>query len=199
MKATDVLVEEHHVIVRMLKCLTAAVAQIKDGGTFDGANIRQMIEFFRGFADRCRHGKEEAHLFPMLRERGVGCAPGSISILLGEHDEGRRHVRGMDETLEAAERGDTKARAGFLEHAEKYVQLLTEHIHKEDECLFPAANGVLSADDQQVLVAAFEQVEHEEMGEGTHEQLHTLADRLCQRWGVPIPAAAAGPHSCGHS
>ena len=95
MNASDVLINEHCVIKRILGCLTAATNQAKAGEKLDGDSFRRMVEFFQQFADRCHHGKEEARLFPLLRQRGVGCGPGSISILLDEHEQGRAHVRAM--------------------------------------------------------------------------------------------------------
>jgi hemerythrin-like domain-containing protein len=198
MKATEVMREEHRVIERVLQCLTAATDQAEDGGTLDGASARKMIDFLRGFADRCHHGKEEAKFFPLARQRGVGCAPGNIDILLDEHEQGRRHVRAMDESLAAAEKGDGQGKARFCQNARAYVRLLTEHIRKEDDCLFPTADMLLTEEDQHTLVRAFEQVEREEMGEGAHERLHALADELCVKWQVPIPAGSAHHGCCGH-
>ena len=56
MKATDVMREEHRVIKRVLLCLTAAADPAEKGDMLDAESIRKMIEFFRGFADRCHHG-----------------------------------------------------------------------------------------------------------------------------------------------
>ena len=199
MNASDVLMKEHRVIKRILKCLTAATNQAKTGEKLDGVDFRRMVEFFQQFADRCHHGKEEARLFPLLRERGVGCGPGSISILLDEHEQGREHVRAMAENIRTAERGDAAALNRLCKHAEQYVRLLTEHIRKEDDCLFPTANAVLSASDQQALIAGFDEVERHEMGAGVHERLHALADELCEKWHVPIPPRSVHHGCCGHA
>ena len=198
MKATDVMREEHRVIKRVLLCLTAAADPAEKGDMLDAESIRKMIEFFRGFADRCHHSKEEAQFFPLARQRGVGCAPGNIDILLAEHEQGRSHVRAMAESLIAAEKGDSQAKVRFCQNARQYVGLLTEHIRKEDDCLFPTADKALTATDQEALVRAFEQIEREEMGKGAHERLHVLADELCVKWQVPIPAESAHHGCCGH-
>ena len=81
MKATDILQEEHRVILRVLQCLSAAADRAEKEGGLDVESIPKMLEFFRGFADRCHHGKEEAHFFPVARQRGVGCAPASLDSL----------------------------------------------------------------------------------------------------------------------
>lgn len=198
MKATDIMREEHRVIKRVLRCLTTATDQVEKGGTLDGESAKKMIDFLRGFADRCHHGKEEAQFFPLARQRGVGCAPGNIDILLVEHEQGRSHVRAMDDSLAAAEKGDRQAQARFCQNARQYVELLAEHIRKEDDCLFPTADMALTEADQQALVREFEQIEREEMGEGEHERLHALADELCVRWQVPLPAESAHHGCCGH-
>jgi len=198
MKATDVMKEEHRVIKLVLQCLSRVTAQVEKGGTLDRDSAGKMIEFFREFADRCHHGKEEAQFFPLARQRGVGCAPGNIDVLLAEHEEGRSHIRAMDESLAVAEKGDSQAQNRFCQHARQYVGLLTEHIRKEDDCLFPTADMLLTEEDQRALVSAFAQVEHEEMGEGVHERLHALADELCGKWQVPIPSASSHPGCCGH-
>ena len=198
MKATDTMRAEHAVIKRVLQCLTKALDQVAHGGTLDGASAAKMIEFFREFADRCHHGKEEAHFFPLARQRGVGCVFGSIDSLLAEYEQGRSHVRAMDEHLAGAAPGDRQAQTRFCEHARQYVALLAEHIHKEDDCLFSEADLALSDADQEVLVGAFERVEQEEMGAGTHARFHALADELCTQWQVPIPHKVTRGGGCGH-
>ena len=198
MKATDIMREEHRVIQRVLQCLTAATDRAEKDGTLYGDSIRKMIAFLGEFADRCHHGKEEARFFPIARRRGVTCLPGNIDILLAEHEQGRAHLRAMDENLSAAEKDDAEAKTRFCREARRYVRLLTEHIGKEDNCLFPTADRALTAADQEALVRAFEQMEREEMGEGAHERLHALADELCSRWQVTVPAESGHSGCCRH-
>jgi hemerythrin-like domain-containing protein len=56
--------------------------------------------------------------------------------------------------------------------------LLTEHILKEDDILFPLADRLLSREESEALAAAFEKYEAEEMGSGVHEMYHALAHEL---------------------
>jgi hemerythrin-like domain-containing protein len=199
MKATDAMMEEHRVILRVLRCLSAAADQAEKEPGLDVESIQKMLEFFSGFADRCHHAKEEAHFFPVARLRGVGCPPASIDSLLAEHQEGRGHIRVMDENLSAASGGDRQAKARFLLHARQYMQLLTDHIGKEDHCLFPTADTMLSTADQEALVKKFQELEQQEMGVGTHERFHALADELCAKWHVPIPQNSTHESGCSHS
>ncbi len=196
MSATDTLKEEHRLILRVLQCLSAAADQAENEPGLDVESIRKMLEFFRGFADGCHHEKEEAHFFPLARKRGVGCPPASIDSLLAEHQEGRDHIRIMAENLSAAGSGDREAKARFLQHARQYVQLLKDHIGKEYHCLFPTADTMLSTADQGALLKAFEELEQQERGAGTHERFHALADELCARWQVPIPQPSTHQSGC---
>ncbi|HQH27352.1 MAG TPA: hemerythrin domain-containing protein [Oligoflexia bacterium] len=196
MRATDILKEEHQVILRVLHCLAAAAKDAERTKKLDTDSIRKSLEFFRGFADACHHGKEEAQLFPVLGINNVSCTPATRHILLAEHEEGRGYVRAMAENLEKYEMGDTTALPRITTLATRYIEHLTQHIHKEDECLFPMADSRLSAAEQEDLLKAFEKVEREEMGAGTHERYLAIANDLCKRWNVE-PVASA--HSCcGH-
>jgi hemerythrin-like domain-containing protein len=198
MKATDILREEHQVILRVLDCLAAMVECAEQRNELDTENIHKAIEFFRGFADACHHGKEEAQLFPVLGINNVSCPPGTQHILLAEHEEGRGYVRAMSEQLDAYEKGDLSANDRICMLAHRYIEHLTQHIHKEDNCLFPNADAELSATDQHNLLRAFEEVEQQEMGVGTHEKYLGIADELCKRWKIQLPAKPAHSCCCSH-
>ena len=106
--------------------------------------------------------------------------------MIYEHEQGRKFVRGMDESIEAAANGDAAAQKEFIRNAREYIDLLREHIQKEDHCLFAMANNAFNEQDQQALLAAFEKVEAEEIGEGVHEKYLKIADDLAERYGVPL-------------
>ena len=104
----------------------------------------------------------------------------------------------MADAVEAAAAGKGEVVARFIEHAQGYIGLLREHIEKEDHCLFAMANQVLSEGDQQRLLAAFEHVEHEHMGLGTHEKYLHIADALADRFGVKQTVSSSGAACCCH-
>jgi hemerythrin-like domain-containing protein len=200
MKPTEILSNEHRVIEQVLACLERIVEQSQEEGSLDEQSARDAIAFFRNFADRCHHGKEETHLFPALELQGFPRDSGPIGVMLHEHQQGRDHVRGMDANIEAAA-GSPAALRQFIDHAEGYLTLLREHIYKEDHVLFPLADRTLSEEDQQGLLAAFQKVEAEEMGVGTHEKFLHVAQELADRYGVPAAPATPPGHlhcGCGH-
>jgi hemerythrin-like domain-containing protein len=190
MKVTDILMDEHRVIEQVLNCLEKLADRCEAGEKLDSTSAREALAFFRNFADRCHHGKEEGHLFPLLEARGLPRAGGPTGVMLHEHEEGRRLIAAMSQAVEK------DAPREFAGHARAYVRLLREHIRKEDHCLFPMAAGILSDTDAELLAQRFEHVEHAEMGEGTHEHYLQLANVLADR--LAVPRAQVTP-ACGHA
>jgi hemerythrin-like domain-containing protein len=175
---TEILKHEHEIILKVLTAAETAAESIERSGELDAEKLSQMLEFFRGFADRCHHGKEEKHLFPALLQRGGAAAQAPVSVMLGEHDQGRSHIKAIAEALPGAAEGEAQAAQAVTRNLRDYVGLLRAHIEKENNILFRIAEEILSASDQESLSEAFARVEAEEMGEGTHEKYHQLAHRL---------------------
>ena len=178
MTATETLKHEHQVILLVLDAAEREAQGIQRTGQVRPERTKEMIEFFRSFADRCHHAKEENLLFVKMEERGMPVQGGPIGVMLLEHNEGRRVVRATAEALPQAERGEAAALASVSDNLAAFAHLLRAHIHKEDHVLYPMADQMLTAQDQKELAAAFDRVEAEEMGEGVHEKYHQLAHRL---------------------
>jgi len=160
------------------------------------ADAEQTMEFFRRFADRCHHGKEEGLLFPALERKGFPREMGPIGVMLYEHDVGRSHVRSMAEALQRIQSGDRQARAAFCQHAQAYIDLLREHIYKEDNILFMMAEQAFSPQDQHHLLEEFQQTEQTAVEAGEHERWVQTANQLADKYGVP-QTAAPPPSCCG--
>ncbi|HTT32921.1 MAG TPA: hemerythrin domain-containing protein [Methylomirabilota bacterium] len=178
MQATEILRQEHDVILKMLDGLdqmnqtllaNAEVAR----GTFDG-----FLEFFRLFADRCHHGKEEDLLFPMLEQRGIPRGGGPIGVMLHEHDHGRELIQEMAAAAAEYEKDRTTGSRRWVRAAQSYSQLLRDHILKENNILFHMAEQLLTSEEQISLAAAFEKTEMEKIGVGTHERLQGQVEEL---------------------
>jgi hemerythrin-like domain-containing protein len=182
---TETLKEEHRAIERMLAVLEIAAGRLSEGERVRPGLFQEAVDFVRNFADKCHHGKEETNLFPRLEERGVPKEGGPIGVMLHEHDLGREHIRAMDGAISAYEGDDKTAARVIVENARGYIELLQQHIRKEEDVLFPMADRILSAEDQRELEQRFEQVEQEVMGPGVHERYHQLLDRMEKEMGLP--------------
>jgi hemerythrin-like domain-containing protein len=197
MRSTEILQSEHRVIEQVLSCLEKMAGKALAEGILDETSARQALDFFQTFADGCHHGKEETCLFPLMEAKGFPRQGGPTGVMLFEHEEGRRHIRAMHAALAAAAAGQDEAVRDFARHAHAYIDLLRQHIFKEEHRLFPMADQVFSAQDQANLVERFAHVEHHDMHEGTHEKYLQLANTLAERFSVP--RAESPPCGCGHA
>jgi hemerythrin-like domain-containing protein len=136
-----------------------------------------MVEFMRTFADRCHHGKEETHLFPVLVSKGVPDTGCPIGGLTHEHQQGRVLVKELAAAVEAYGGGDPSAKESLIKSLHGVVGLYPNHIWKEDYLLFPMSNKVLGLDDQKALLEKFSQVEAE-IGQDTHHRFEQMARDL---------------------
>jgi hemerythrin-like domain-containing protein len=178
MTPTETLKHEHQIILLVLEAAQREAETIRQSGRFDEAKVRKFLEFFREFVDRCHHSKEEKHLFAQME----GAAPesaGPISMMLREHQEGRRMLGVLAAAVEKSDAASGAASANSVrEGLLAYADLLRQHIFKEDSVLYPLAERVLDEDDRQELAEGFELVESQELGAGTHEKYHQLAHEL---------------------
>ena len=201
MKPTEILSSEHRLIEQVLNCLEKMAQQCQSEGKLDKQSAKDAVDFFRNFADRCHHGKEETHLFPAMEAKGFARDCGPTGVMLYEHEQGRKFVRGMDESIEAAANGDAAAQKEFVRNAQEYIDLLREHIQKEDHCLFAMANKAFTDQDQQRLLGRLRESRGRRNGPGVHEKYVNLARHLAERYDVPFAYAdsiEASSCGCGH-
>lgn len=178
MNPTETLKHEHKIVLLVLIGAEREARSIQTGGQIHIDEIEQMVDFFQNFVDRCHHAKEERHLFPAMNAKGMPLEAGPLAVMLHEHDLGRAAVRAIAAALERMKRGEADASHQLAEGLLGYVELLRNHIAKEDNVLFPLADRMLPAQEQGDLAVLFEKVEEEEIGAGVHEKYHELAHRL---------------------
>ena len=173
--AVSILSGEHRVILQVLAALEA-VAKNSSAGKLALADAKDALEILRTFADKCHHGKEEDILFPILEAQVPGFGP--TQVMRAEHVEGRAFIRAMGD---AVERNQAAAFAGA---AFNYVDLLRNHIAKEDDILFRMAQEMLTPEQDAHILDAYRRIEHDDMGDGTHFRMLAIADRLANTYGI---------------
>lgn len=178
MNATEILMDEHRVIERVLDALESAANLATQGGQIRPGFFIDASDFIKGFADGCHHMKEEGVLFKAMIESGMPAHDGPIAVMLAEHEQGRMHTRSIRAGAEKWLAGDLSAREAVVSSAHGYVALLRQHIAKEDNVLFPMADRVIPLEKQDQVTKDFERIEHEETGEGVHEKYLTMAEAL---------------------
>jgi hemerythrin-like domain-containing protein len=88
MKATDILMEEHQVILRVITTLEAGALALNRGEPVRAEFFIDAASFIKGFADGCHHQKEEGVLFKEMVANGMSLQGGPIAVMLFEHGAG---------------------------------------------------------------------------------------------------------------
>lgn len=142
------LVDEHVLIKRFI-ALIPRMIETTDISSVEGKQlILDGVDFIRSYADRFHHAKEEDILFALFdRELDI------LKVMHEDHRRGRSSVR---ELIEAIERKDEAGAAAGLR---KYSEILTEHIKKEDEILYPWMDRGLSTRQVGELFSAFRKID----------------------------------------
>lgn len=176
--AVEQLKKEHETIEAMLKILEAVLKRLEVGEKTEPEHLSEIVDFFRVFADRCHHGKEEEIFFPALEMAGIPKEGGPIGVMLQEHDQMRAYMSGLAEAGGRYQAGEPEAREEVIRYASAYAAMLRKHIEKENQVLFKMAEIYLSPEEEKELAERFESMESEKMGVGTHERLLGVLERL---------------------
>ena len=180
MKPTEVLMEEHRVIERVLVALEKAVSRLSRGEDVYLRFFSGTSALINGFTDSYHYKKEEKVLFAALVENGLPKETGPIAAMVAEHEEARHLAQRLRLFTERFQAGDVKVRDQVILSALAYISLLRRHMDKEDNLLFPLMDKVIPADRQDQLLEAFDRFELEENGPELHEKYYGMAERLVQ-------------------
>lgn len=181
MKATADLKNDHESIIIMLQIMTAISNQIKSDSKVNMIHIEKIIDFLRIFADKNHHGKEEDILFPAMEKAGVPNEGGPIGMMLRDHTEGRGYIAGIASSLEQYKsKSDSASLNGIATFMDNYVELLSQHIEKENHILFMIADSVLPEKQQDELYKEFERIVDERIGEARFLEYHEFLQDLKQ-------------------
>src|ERR1035438_1791982 len=197
MTPTQVMEAEHRLIETVVKALGGVAVALEKGQPAGAAILPTAVEFFRVYADKLHHCKEETVFFPMLVKRGVppqGCPIGGLNH---EHEKGRALVQALADQAPAYAQGKPGAKKALLETLRGIVDLYHNHIWKEDAMVFPMADKVLTAADQKELTERFAEVD-QAVGLDVVARLVTFARSLPTITQASLSSAAeSGGCGCG--
>jgi len=152
-ETSKMLLKEHENILKIVDALEFKIEQLNDKN-IDTTFFKKVIDFIRNYADKFHHAKEEDILFKEFNkcaEEGcVHCNP--IEQMLVEHDEGRKNVKMMESGLKE------KDRSKLIEGARGYINLIREHIFKEDNILYPMADETLNSEVKKKMLERFRKI-----------------------------------------
>jgi len=127
------LVDEHVLIKRWVALIPEVIKNLEVESEEGRQLILDGVDFIRSYADKYHHAKEEEILFKYFDED-----LDILKVMHEDHKQARSHVKAILEAL------DRKDKAAIGKHFNAYGDLLSEHIIKEDEILYPWMDKNLS-------------------------------------------------------
>ncbi len=189
MQPSGPLMVEHRLIERMVRLLAQELERLKSNvavdpefAFVDPVFLDSAVDFFRTYADRCHHGKEEDLLFADLAAKALAPAHRrQLEELTREHVRARELTRGLLEAKKAHLRQEPGALERILQHLEALVALYPRHIAAEDREFFPAAMEYLSPAERESLLSRMAEFDRQLI----HEKYRSLVEayesrRACQ-------------------
>lgn len=152
---TDRLIDEHRLILRILAVLEKRALRVADGAVPDPEFFLAAVDFIRNYADRFHHAKEEDVLFAALVANGMPREHSPVAAMLLEHEQGRAHVRALEAAALAVQAGESGRALEIAEHACAYLELLRQHIDKEDHILYPLSERLIPAGQREAVLAGY--------------------------------------------
>lgn len=152
MKATDLLKEEHQIILKALKILDALCRALEKGQKVPFIHLEQIMNFMTVYTSQYHHGKEENILLPYL---DACVLPEKIKYkyieeIIDEHLLQRGYVEAMGQAL--AESTHSIPPPKFVIQARNLIGLLDENIVKENHFLLPEVDKFLTREQHKELL-----------------------------------------------
>jgi hemerythrin-like domain-containing protein len=156
MKPIGPLMIEHRLIERMVTMLGGALETMKKKMEVNTDLINAGVDFFRMYADRTHHGKEEEIFFRDLSMKELSAEDRKMmERLIQEHIWARQAVMKLAAANTRFARGDRDALKDMTCELEKLVIFYPMHIEKEDKEFFLPVMKYFSVQEQNAMLEEF--------------------------------------------
>ena len=156
MKPIGPLMIEHRLIERMIRVMDGEIRKMTETRKADAIFIATCVDFFRTYADRTHHGKEEDILFRDLDRKKLSAGHKKImDELVEEHVYARSVVGKLNEAGSRYVKGDATALEDALNCLETLIKFYPVHIEKEDKHFFFPCLDYFSQEEQDIMLGEF--------------------------------------------
>ncbi len=157
MKPIGPMMREHRLIERMLVLLERQSSAARDRRPLNPFIIETAIDFFRTYADRTHHGKEEEIYFRDLAQKELAEEHRRVmEELIEEHVHARRMVGSLLDATGRYARGEAEASEEIAVHLGALLDFYPAHIEKEDRHFFFPTQEYFSPKEQASMLREFE-------------------------------------------
>ena len=158
----EVLITEHKLILQAVSLMKNEAQRIQTSQTVNAAFVTTIVDFFRTYADRFHHGKEEGLLFRELSQKKMNDNDSKImKELIMEHAFARRTVTALENAKNSYVSGEKDALKDVLANLGELVKLYPAHIEKEDKHFFYPSMAYFSESEKEALGTNFSAFNHD--------------------------------------
>jgi hemerythrin-like domain-containing protein len=169
------LMIEHRLIEKIVPIIQEERKKIKKHNKVNPIFINKTVDFFRMYADRTHHGKEEDILFRELENKHLSAEhQKTMDELVEEHVWARNTVGKLLEAKENYTKGNIEAIQDVLELLDELSEFYPKHIVKEDEHFFIPVMEYFSQEEQDKMLDEFWEFDKKLI----HEKYEKVLDEL---------------------
>jgi hemerythrin-like domain-containing protein len=165
------LYDEHEIIVNAIDVAKQSESLIGVDDALYEKTVRELIGFFRNYADKYHHYKEEMILFPEMKKKNEFLEDGVIKEMFDNHEEFRDMIRSIEKDL------DGKNFIAAQLDLNNYGEALLDHIAVENDEVFQMAETLFDDAELERISFRFQDCDRD-LGDKQKEELKALADSL---------------------
>jgi len=183
MKPIGPLMWEHRLIEEMVPLMKNEIDRIGKNRIANVPFIGITVDFFRTYADRTHHGKEEDIFFLELSKKKLsGKHKKIMDELVEEHLLARKTVKKLVEARDNYMKGEGFHLEIIKDSLVELVNLYPNHIRKEDkEFFFPVLEYFTKAE-QEAMLLKFREFDRHMIHEKYEGVISELGGRVPRRW-----------------
>ena len=179
MKPIGPLMWEHRLIERMVGLISSELKRISETNKANVEFLIVAVDFFRTYADRTHHGKEESILFRELAKKQLSEEHKRImDELIEGHAFGRKLVSKLADAMESYRRSGANAFEDIKACLEELIAFYPAHIEKEDKHFFYPCLEYLSKQEQDSMLQEFWEFDRKMIHERYQRAVEEMGKRL---------------------
>lgn len=170
-QSIETLFAEHGTIMLAIDIANRAATLVgKNDKQYDKA-VRQLLDFFKDYADGLHHHKEEEIFFPAMADKNEFLAEGVLKEMLENHEDFRIMINDIRTAL------DNKDYKHAEHNLKKYTEALLNHIAVENEEVFQMAESLFSEEELNKIYYRFDDFERE-CGREKKQELIAMLNKI---------------------
>lgn len=150
----ETLYEEHNIIIDAIN-IAYDLRKIIDNSDLYEEQANSLIMFFKEFADKYHHQKEETVLFPQMIKANELLESGVVQEMYENHEDFRKLINEIEKSIK------NKDFENAQEKLEQYIGALTDHIAVENEEVFEIAQTLFNEKDLEKIYYKFKDIDSE--------------------------------------